>query len=372
MKFKKIGLVGTVIIFFVESLTAQLNGTFEVVGEYDGNAYNDSYGGDTMVGTAYLDLNTDIDLKIAGMLLGADYSGNYSAYLSFLGINQNNHLAKLLLWRNLGKEGYAGLGTTYSFQINADERSSYDINNFKLIGEIKSYISQLVLLKIDGATGKFSYANLPEYDFNQIILNGSASFFLPSRTALIVSAKFKQYDFTPQAIDSQVPQSISNVSPGIMASQSITNNTGLSFDYSYLSNRVSTTNSYYMPDTLLNEVNEYFDYTGQKFGSKLTVKMQKGAKIGLSADYTKRKFSSLYAYSLPTTFGASILTRQSLDELRQDEETVLGLDYTAPLSELGKNKTNIKVGVLYTTNVSNDELYNFNKTIIYAGINFNF
>ncbi len=371
MRSRKTILIWVVIIVFTGNVVAQLNGAFEFIGEYDGNAYNDSYGGDTMVGTAYLDLNGDIDLKLAGMLLGADYSGSYSAYLSFLGINQNNHLGKLLLWRKLGRDGYFGLGTTYSLQINAGDRSSYDINNLKLISEIKTYLAQPVLLKLDGALGEFNYANLPNYDFSQLFLNGSISLFLPSRTGLALSARLKQYDFAPQAIDSQVPRSIVNVSSGIMISQSIANNAGLSVEDSYLRNRVNTTISDYMPDTLLHEVNEYFDYTGGRLGAKLTVKMKKGAKISLSTDYTKLKFSSLQAYSLPI-INASILTRQSLAELRQDEKTVLGLDYTAPISELEKNKANIKLGVLYTMNTSNDELYDFKKTIMYAGINFNF
>lgn len=173
----RIGFAWITIIFLSGNLLAQIKGNVGLTGEYDSNAYNDSYGGGTMVGTAYLDLTTDIDLKLAGMLLGADYSGSYSAYLSYLGINQNDHLLKMILWRELGKDGFMGLGAAYGFQLNAADRSAYDTNNFKIIGDTKIYLAQPVLLKVDGALGRYQYKNLSKYDFNQSIANGSLKFF---------------------------------------------------------------------------------------------------------------------------------------------------------------------------------------------------
>jgi len=350
---------------------AQIKGSVGVNGEYDSNAYNDSYGGGSVVGTARLDLTTDIDLKLAGMILGADYSGSYSAYLSYLGINQNDHFLKMILWRGLGKDGFVGLGATYGFQLNAADRSAYDTNNSKVIGEAKIYLAQPVLLKTDGALGRYQYKNLPKYDFDQSIANGSLNFFLPSRTGLVVLAGYKKYDFSPLPADSQVPVNIINLSPGCRASQGFGSNVGLSIEYSYLKNKVTTTSSNYMPDTLLNEVNEYFDYSGSRVEAKITLKLEPAGKLALWSNYTSRSYSQLNAYSLPAADNASILSRQDLGSIRVDRETVFGIDYSSPLSENVGN-ISLSAGAHYDNNSSNDELYNYKKLLAYAGINYNF
>lgn len=371
MRFRRISFAWIFIISLSGTLFAQVKGSIGLNGEYDSNAYNDSYGGGTMVGTAFLDLTTDIDIKLAGMILGADYFGSYSAYLSYLGINQNNHLLKMILWRGLGKDGFIGLGGAYGFQLNAADRSAYDTNNFKVIGEAKIYITQPVLLKADGAIGRYQYKNLSKYDFDQAIANLSLNLFLPTRTGLAVLAGYKKYDFSPLPTDSQVPGNIINLSPGCRASQGFGSNVGLSLEYSYLINQVTTTNSYYMPDTLLNEVNEYFDYSGGRVEAKITLKLEPAGKLALWSNYTSRSYTQLNAYSLPAADNASILTRQNLGAARLDRETVAGIDYTVPLSE-AVNGVDLGVGVNYINNSSNDELYNYKKFLTYAGFNYNF
>jgi hypothetical protein len=371
MRNLKFYITGIITIFLSGTLFAQIKGDIGVSGEYDSNAYNDFYGSSSMVGTAFLDLTTDIDLKLAGMILGADYSGSHSAYLSYLGISQNDHFLKMILWRGLGKDGFAGLGATYGFQLNAADRSAYDTNNFKIIGETKLYLSRPVLLKMDGALGRYQYKNLSRYNFDQSIANLSLNLFLPTRTGLAVLAGYKKYDFSPLPTDSQVPANITNLSPGCRASQGFGSNIGLSLEYSYLTNKVATVNSYYMPDTLLNEVNEYFDYSGSRVGAKITIKLEPAGKLALWSNYTSRSYAQLNAYSLPAADNASILTRQNLGVARLDRETVLGIDYTAPLSG-GANSVDLRAGVYYLTNSSNDELYNYKKFLTYAGINYNF
>jgi hypothetical protein len=371
MQLKKIAVVSIITAIIGSSLSAQIRGSIGLEGEYDSNAYNDSYGGGSIVGKAYLDLTTDINLKLGGMFLGADYFGGYSAYLSYLGINQNDHLVKTLLWRSVGKDGFAGIGASYGFQLNAADRSSYDTNSLKIIGEAKIYPAQPVLLKIDGAVGSYQYNNLPKYDFDQMVINGSANIFLPSRTGLALLTGYKKYDFSPQPVDSQVPSNITNINPGIRISQGVGNAAGLSVEYNYLQNKVTTTDSYYMPDTLLNEVNEYFDYTGNKLAAKMTIRLNGGGKLILWGDYTTRDYSLLKAYSLPASDTSSILTRQEMEIHRADKESVAGLDYTSPLPESG-GKINLNTGLYYDNNSSNDELYNYSKLILYAGVVYNF
>jgi hypothetical protein len=371
MRNLKFYITGIITIVLSGTLFAQIKGSIGVSGEYDSNAYNDSYGGGSVVGTARLDLNTDIDLKLAGMILGADYSGSYSAYLSYLGINQNDHLLKMILWRGLGKDGFVGLGGAYGLQLNAADRSTYDTNNFKATGEAKIYIAQPVLLKADGALGRYQYKNLPKYDFDQSIANISINLFLPTRSGLTILAGYKKYDFSPLPADSQVPVNITNLSPGCRVSQGLGSNIGLSLECSYLTNQVTTADPYYMPDTLLSEVNEYFDYSGGQVGAKVTLILEPAGKMALWANYISRSYDKLDAYSLPAADNASILTRQSLGTVRLDRETVLGIDYTAPLSD-GPNGIDLGAGINYVNNSSNDELYNYKKLLAYAGINYNF
>jgi|GEM_PF-1657755 len=371
MQLKKYAMISIASALIGGSLAAQIRGSVGLEGEYDSNAYNDSYGGGSIVGKAFLDLTTDIDLKMAGMVLGADYFGGYSAYLSYLGINQNDHFVKTLLWRGIGKDGFAGIGASYGFQLNAADRSSYDTNSLKIIGEAKIYPVQPVLLKIDVAAGNYQYKNLPKYDFNQVIFNGSANIFLPSRTGLAFLIGYKKCDFSPQPSDSQVPIKITTVTPGVRVSQGIGEVAGLSLEYNYLQNKVATFGSFYTPDTLLNDVNEYFDHTGNRLAAKMTIKKNDGGKLIFWGDYTTRDYSQLKAYSLPASDTASVLTRSDLGAVRLDKEYILGLDYTAPLSEDLKRIT-INTGILYDINSSNDELYNYKKLLIYAGSTYTF
>lgn len=371
MRLFRLFLINIFSLLIAANLSAQINGSLEVNGEYDSNAYNDSYGGSSIVGTVYLNLSTDIDLKMAGLFWGADYSGNYSAYLSYLGINQNGHFLKSILWRNIGENSYLGFGATYGFQLNAADRSIYDTNNLKGICEAKLSIADPVLLKIDGAMGNYQYANLEKYNFDQSTANASINFYLPTRTSLIVQGGYKNYAFTPQPGDSQVPSKITNFSPGIRLAQNIGKNSGLALGYSYLKNNVQTPYSTYRPDTLLNEVNDYFEYSGNRAEAKLSVIAAEGIKFSVWGNITKREYTNLNAFSLPASDTASVLTRQDLGSIRIDNETIIGADYSAPISE-GANPINLNAGIYYDINSSNDELYNYKKLLVYAGLAYNF
>lgn len=126
-----------------------------------------------------------------------------------------------------------------------------------------------------------------------------------------------------------------------------------------------------MPDTLLNEVNEYFDYSGSRVEAKITLKLEPAGKLALWSNYTSRSYSQFNAYSLPAADNASILSRQDLGSIRVDRETIFGIDYSSPLSENAGN-IRLSAGAHYDNNSSNDELYNYKKLLVYAGLNYNF
>lgn len=126
-----------------------------------------------------------------------------------------------------------------------------------------------------------------------------------------------------------------------------------------------------MPDTLLNEVNEYFDYSGSRVETKITIKLEPAGKVALWSNYSTRRYTQLNAFSLPAADNASILTRQNLGVIRLDRETIMGIDYTAPLAEMVSN-ISLSIGGYYDINSSNDELYNYKKLLAYAEIKYNF
>lgn len=350
---------------------AQISGKLGLAGQYDSNAYNDSYGGGSLAGNASLDLSADFGLPLGGFLFGADYSGGCSGYLSYLGISQTDHQAKALLWHPLGEDGFLGAGASLSMLANAADRSAYNTGSLKAVAEAKAYPAGWLLLRMDGSWGGYKYFNLSRYNFDLLELNGSATAFFPSRTSVRGFVSLKDYRFSPQPSDSQVPTKITNLSPGIRISQGLRDWLGIAVEYAHLENKLEHNNYYYQPDTLLNQVNEYFDYQGSWSLAKLSLVTGPDSRLDLWGSHTARNYSELQAMGLPVSHFASVLSRQPTGEMRQDRETEMGADFTAPLLQESE-KLYLNLGASYGRNLSNDQLYDCEKLLLYGGITLNF
>lgn len=351
--------------------SAQVSGKVGLAGQYDSNAYNDTYGGGSLAGSASLDLSADFGLPLGGILLGADYSGGYCGYLSYLGISQTDHQAKALLWHPLGEDGFLGAGVSLSMLANAADRSAYNTGSLKAVAEAKAYPAGWLLLRMDGSWGGYKYFNLSRYNFDLLGLNGSATAFLSSRTTFRGFVSLKDYRFSPQPSDSQVPTRITNLSPGLRISQGMGGWLGMAVEFVYLDNQLDHNSDNYQPDTLLNEVNEYFDYRGSRALAKLSIITGPDSRLDLWSSHTVRDYSELQAMGLPSSQFASILSRQPTGEMRQDRETELGADFTAPLLQESQ-KLYLNLGASYDRNLSNDKLYDYGKLLFYGGITLNF
>ncbi len=347
----------------------QISGTAGVWTDYNSNAFSDALGGGTMTLGAFLDLAADWPFGDSPLSLSADYSGSYSAYLSYLGRSHNDHLATALLVFDIGKDGYAGLGGSFETQINSADRMYYDNSSTAAILESKLYLARPVLLKLDGSVGKTTFSYFQNYDFNAFDVVGSLSLFLPTNTALTGLANYNRKSYL-SGNDTLAPQSIVYLSPRIKFTQALGQHVGLALSFGTQQNKV-TADSFYMPDTLLREVAEYFDYRGNRLEAQLTFLTPEGNKVVAYGNYNNKDFSSLYAYQ-EVPKDSSPFNRLPSANLRKDAITELGVELTLGLGELEAKATRLILGGNYLINSSNDPYYDFSRMLLSATFEYSF
>lgn len=338
-----------------------------LMAEYDSNVFGDYWGGGGLNGTVYLDMEFDKDLGFGGLVLGADYKGDFSTYLQYQDINQSDHDLRLLLWKKAGQHGFLAGGAGMEYGINGAGRRYYD-NRFTYgVVEGKGYVLPGLLARFSAAYGTQAYPNLPEYDCRRFSGELSATAFLPSRTSVSVGGNARWYGYAPGADSLTVPGSITHLEPGIRLTQTLTPGLGLAVEYFGSINRVAGAGALYQPDTLMARVNEYSDYRGGVSGAKLTGRIH-DITATARAGYQLRDYVSLMAFALPQTDTSSLAARQATGSLRRDRVTTLGLEVRFPLPLA----VQAKAGLEYIDHGSNDALFNYYRTIISAGLEYAF
>lgn len=367
---KKLLLTAFLMLGAATAGRAQFSGAAGAWADYNSNAFSDASGGGTLTLGAFLDLAADQTLGTSLLSLSGDYSGSYSAYLSYLGRSHNDHLVDALLVLNVGENGYAGLGGSFETQLNSDDRKYYDNASPSAILETKIYLASSLLMKFDGTVGKTVFSYFNDYDFNNTEITGSLSLFLPSKTALIGMVEFNRKNYLSDN-DTLAPHNITFLSPRIKITQSLGQKAGLALSFGTQQNKV-VADSFYMPDTLLREVAEYFDYRGNRLEAQLTFLTYDGNKIVAYAGYNNKDFSSLYAYQKAGSDTSSPFSRAKSDNLRKDASTELGLEITLDLDWSEAKNTRLMLGGNYLINSSNDPYYDFSRLLFSATIEYGF
>ena len=349
---------------------AQISGTAGAWTDYNSNVFSDASGGGTLTLGAFLDLAADWPFGNSPLSISADYSGSYSAYLSYLGRSHNDHLADALLVLDIGKDGYAGLGGSFGAQLNSADRKFYDNSSMAAILESKIYLAQPLMLKLDGAIGKTTFSSLKNYDFNNTNISGSLNLFLPTKTALIGLADYSRKNYLSDN-DTLAPQNIVFFSPRIKFTQALGQTVGLALSFGTQQNKVSA-DSFYTPDTLLREVAEYFDYKGIRAEAQLTFLTPGDNKVVAYGSYNNKDFSSLYAYQKAGSDTSSPFSRTRSDVLRKDTITGLGVELTLGLGESAEKNSSLVLGGNYLINSSNDPYYDFSRLLLSATFEYGF
>lgn len=365
----------TMVLAFLSALAttfafAQISGTAGAWTDYNSNAFSDASGGGTLTLGAFLDLAADWPFGNSPLSVSADYSGSYSAYLSYLSRSHNDHLADALLVLDIGKDGYAGLGGSFEAQLNSADRKYYDNNSVAAILESKIYLADPLLLKLDGSMGKTSFSYFTDYDYNTTGIAGSLSLFLPTKTALIGLADYGRKDYS-SSNDTLAPRDIVFFSPRFKLTQSLGKNAGLALSFGSQQNKV-TADSFYMPDTLLREVAEYFDYKGVRTEAQLTLLTPGDNKVVAYGSYNNKDFSSLYAYQKAGSDTSSPFSRTRSDVFRKDAITEVGVELTLGLDESGNKNSSLVLGGNYLINSSNDPYYDFSRMLFSATFKYDF
>lgn len=367
---KNLFLMLLLVSFAAASGRAQFSGGAGAWVDYNSNAFSDASGGGTITLGAFLDLAADQRLGTSPLSLSGDYSGSYSAYLSYLGRSHNDHLADALLILNIGERGYAGLGGSFETQLNSDDRRYYNNASPSAIFEGKMYLTGPLLMKLNAAAGKTTFSYFSDYDFDFTEAVASLSLFLPSKTALIGLAEFNRKNYLSEN-DTLAPKNIAFFSPGIKITQSLGQKAGLALSFGTQQNKV-TADSFYMPDTLLREVTEYFDYRGNRGEAQLTFLTSDGNKIVAYGSYNNKDFSSLYAYQKAGSDTSSPFSRTKSESLRKDATSELGIELTLGLDESGAKNTHLVLGGNFLVNSSNDPYYDFSRLLFSATIEYGF
>ena len=349
---------------------AQISGTAGAWADYNSNAFSDSYGGGTMTLGAFLDLAADQPFGKSPLSASADYSGSYSAYLSYLGRSHNDHLADALLVLEVREDGYAGLGGSLEAQLNSDDRRYYDFGAAAAILESKMYLAGPLLLKLDGSLGRTTFSYFTDFDFNSTGIAGSLSLFLPTKTALIGLAEYSRKDYL-SSNDTLAPGEIVYISPRLKVTQALGENAGMALFFGSQQNKV-TADSFYMPDTLLREVAEYFDYKGIRAEAQLTLITPEDKKVVVYGRYNNKDFSSLYAYQKAGSDTSSPFSRVKSNALRRDAATEFGIELTMGLEGSGDKTPRLILGGNYLSNSSNDPYYDFSRLLFSATIEYGF
>ncbi|MBI5804634.1 hypothetical protein HZA73_01160 [candidate division TA06 bacterium] len=367
---KKIMILALLSAFVTALAFAQVSGTAGAWTDYNSNAFSDASGGGTLTLGAFLDLAADWPFGKSPLSVSADYSGSYSAYLSYLSRSHNDHLADALLVLDIGKDGYAGLGGSFEAQLNSADRKYYDNSSTATILESKIYLANPLLLKLDGSVGRTSFSYFTDYGYNSTGIAGSLSLFLPAKTALIGLVDYNRKVYS-SCNDTLAPQNILFFSPRFKLTQSLGQNVGLAVSFGTQQNKVSA-DSFYMPDTLLREVAEYFDYQGIRAEAQLTVLTPGDNKFVVYGAYNNKDFSSLYAYQKAGSDTSSPFSRAKSENLRKDVITEVGVELTLGLDGSGSKSPSLILGGNYLINSSNDPYYDFSRLLFSASLEYSF
>lgn len=335
--------------------------------EYDSNVFGDYWGGGSLNATAYLDIGIDAQLGMGGLALGADYNGDFSTYLQYQDMSQSDHDLRLLLWRGVGDDGFLSLGGGMEYGINGQGRSYYDSRYPYGYVEAKVYPWPSFLTKLSAQMGRQSYPHLPKYDADRISGELSASLFLPTRTSLSIGGSARHYSYRPGGDSLSVPEAITHLEPGLRLTQNLTSGLGLSVEYFGLINRVSTISKAYHPDTLLVQVSDYSDYRGGAAGARITARIG-AATAAARAGYRFLNYTELEAFARPAADTSSLASRLPTGELRRDRIATLGLDIRHPLSP----SVGARAGLEFIDNSSNDGLFDYYRTIMSLGLEYDF
>ncbi len=343
------------------------SGGLGLLAEYDSNVFGDYWGGGSLNAAAYLDLSFDADLGLGGLALGADYKGDFSTYLQYRDMDQSDHDLRLLIWGSAGKEGYLALGGGMEYGANGQGRLYYDNRYAYGVAEGKVYFWPSFLMRFSAQAGPQTYPHLPKYDCDRFCGEFSASLFLPSRTSVTAGGQARRFGYSPGADSLEVPKTVYHVEPGIRMTQALAGNLGISVEYFGLINKVSTASSLYSPDTLLIQVEDYSDYRGGTAGAKLTARLGR-ATASAGAGYRFLGYTWLRAFELPPSETSSLAGRRPTGSLRRDRAANFRLEANLSLSP----SVGARAALEYQDHWSNDPLFDYYRTILSLGLEYDF
>lgn len=338
-----------------------------LLAEYDSNVFGDYWGGGSLNATAYLDLGLDADLGVWGLAIGADYKGDFSTYLQYQDMDQSDHDLRMLVWGSVGKNGYLALGGGMELGVNGQGRMSYDNRYAYGMAEGKVYLGPPLLARFTAQMGPQTYPHLPKYDCDRLSAELSASLFLPSRTSVSAGGLARRFGYRPGADTFQVPETVYHLEPGVRLTQTLAENLGLSVEYFGLINKVSTASALYSPDTMLIQVEDYSDYRGGAAGARLTARIGRATAVASGA-YRFLDYTGLQAFELPPSDTSSLASRRQTGTLRQDRLSIVKLEASLPLSPA----VGARAGLEYSSHRSNDPLFDYYRTILSLGLEYDF
>ncbi len=362
---KKVSLYLAALVLCPALALGLAHGGVGLLVEYDNNVFGDYWGGSSLKSTAYLDLGLDRSLGLWGLVLRADYKGDFNTYLQYPDMGQSDHDLSLLLWRAAGEDGYLAWGGGMEYMANGAGRVFCDSRYLYGAAEGKLYLGPSLLARFSAQYGPQTYLQLSEYDCQRLSGDLSASLFFPSRTSVSIRGLAKRYIYLQGTDSLKLPRDIYHIEPGLILTQALAPNLGLSVEYSGLINKISTAAASYHPDTLLLSVEDYWDYRGGRARARLTARGRRAGLV-LGAGWRFLDYTDLAAYESPGPDTISLARRRSTADRRWDRVRDIVLDQEIPW----RPSLKFEAGLEYMDHRSNDLLFDYRRIVLGLGLKY--
>ncbi len=344
---------------------AQLSFQGKISAMIDDNVNNNSLRLSDRITSLGLQVGHDWETELTNTQLFATTALNYHTFVP--GRTFQYHMAGLAYSRLWGddEETLLNAGATVGFRSDREEYLFYDHRMISLYANLKHAFSGGMLGRAGYTLRTLQFSELPAFNYTEHVLFAQSSFFLPSRTTIILQTDIGAKLYGTANEDSvsatqgngrgRSGESVS--APGVIQAigsirigQSLTEGTGLSVTAGYQANllkeaRVLGSEFGMMSDDDL--FDDHYGYEGPQAGLMVTQLLPWDMKLRINGSWQERQYATQAAYDLE-----GIL----VDPHRFDVRRAVGLHLTVPLTPLG---CTVEAAYDHISNRSNDPFFTY-------------
>jgi hypothetical protein len=320
------------------------------------------------------------------------YGLNLNSYENYSAANNNTNSVDLAYaLSNESEEQLLTLSLFYSGKTVKSDYKIYEENNLNFFSSFDYTFNDIHSGTVRYNFNKINYTNFSDFSFIENVLGYTSTFTWQTKTSLFFDANFGYKIYSKDVYVSKNDssssklwttkgngfekmkevitsgsQKLDNDNIQLLLSgkiaQSLLDNLGASFSYSFRYNLENNSRSIMIADTYFSDDNmfdDYYGYTGHELNFGLTYKLPLNITIKSSIEYYNKNYANEY----PDTNNKT--TERTDDKLLYN----LRLYKTFDLFESFLNKINVYFYYVYQNNNSNLKLFNYSNNIFAVGFN---